>query len=166
LVLWGGGLLVLGEGLGEPLGLVVLGVGVGVLVSAGLLDGLGVLDLTEVDGDGVVLGVELVGVVEPLPLGVAVAVLVFVALVDGLGLLLLEALCDGVAEFDLVVVRLDGVAVSVVVLVRLGVAAILARWWLRRCRRCPAAGSEAAGRLAPAMAVSAAAFGWTRQATR
>jgi hypothetical protein len=161
--LCGGGLvLVLGEGLGEVLGLLLLllGEGVGVLVSLGLLDGLAEV-LTDFDGEGLLVGVaDVLGDVVPL-LGVGVAVLDLVLLLDGLGLLVLEALRDGLAEF--VLVRLDGF--NVVVLVVLGVTPRLARWW-RRCRRCAAvwASARRAGRWAT-VAVNAAAFGRTEHAT-
>jgi hypothetical protein len=154
LVLCGGGLLlvlVLGEGLGEVLGLLLVGDGVGVLVSLGLLDGL-VEVLTDFDGEGVLVGVvDGLGDVVLLLLGVGVAVLLLVLLFDGL------------AEFDFVLVWLDGL--SVVVLVLLGVASRLARW-CRRCRRCAVLRVSACcvERLAT-VAVSAAAFGRTEQAT-
>jgi hypothetical protein len=165
--LCGGGLLlvlVLGDGLGEVLGLVVLGLGDGVLVSLGLLDGLDE-DLTDFDGDGVLLGV-VEGVVVPLLLGVGDVVLVLVLLFDGLGLPLREVLCEGDAELVFVLVRADGVGLSVVVLVMLGVTPIPVRWWRRRCRRC-AALRVPESRLEPVAteAVSAAAFGRTEQAT-
>jgi hypothetical protein len=46
-VLWGGGLLVLGDGLGEVLGLLVLGDGLGVPLAVGLLDALAELLLLD-----------------------------------------------------------------------------------------------------------------------
>jgi hypothetical protein len=161
--LCGGGLvLVLGDGLGELLGLLLLGDGVGVLVSLGVLDGLAEL-LTDFDGEGVFVGV-VDGVVEPLLLGVGDAVLLLVLLFDGLGLLLFEVLCDGDAECDLLV-RLDGVGCSVVVLVVLGVTSIPARWWWRRCRRAALRVPESRLEPVATVAVSAAAFGRTEQAT-
>jgi hypothetical protein len=46
-VFCGGGLLVLGDGLGEVLGLEVLGDGLGVLLAVGVLDGLAELLLLD-----------------------------------------------------------------------------------------------------------------------
>jgi hypothetical protein len=164
----GGGLLVLGDGLGEVLGLLVLGDGLGEPLALGLLVGFGLL----LDLDGV-------GLLRTVGTGELLGELDFVLLCDGDGLLDLVAVREGVAELDLVAVGLDGVGlvllvwlgvpdrlarvdgVSVVMLVVLGVAPNPARWWRRRCLACRV------WLLAPAAtaAVSFAALGRTEQST-
>ncbi len=146
----------LGDGLGEVLGLLVLGDGLGVLLAVGLfglllvLDGVGLL-FTVGAGE---LDVELVlgdgdGVLEP------------VLLLDGDGLPDFVADRDGVADLDLVagVVGLADL-VMVVMPVLSGVAPDATLGWRRLC---PAT----LWRLAPAAtaAVSLAALGRTEQST-